>query len=121
MTSASVVPSKQKFFNKKHLHHLTQIQAATCEALERKYTAGVEAYKSNLWEMPAMRLAEEAISECVDQITYLMSLRQSLKVICALAHEGMTDLELTNPKARECCQLIYTSLTGDRNKPSEND
>jgi hypothetical protein len=44
-----------------------------------------------------------------------------MKVICALAHEGMTDLELTNPKARECCQLIYTSLTGDKNKPNEND
>ena len=121
MTSTNVVPSKQKFFNKKHLHHLTQIQAATCEALERKYTAGVEAYKTNLWEMPAMRMVEEGINEAVDQITYLMSLRQSMKVICALAHEGMTDLELTNPKARECCQLIYTSLTGDKNKPNEND
>ena len=120
MTSIKVVQSKEKFFNKKHEHHLTQIQEAACEAIERKYKDGVEAYRTNLWEMPAMRMVEEGINEAVDQISYLMSLRQSIRVICALAQEGMEDVELTNPKARECCQLIYTSLTGKRNPRSEN-
>lgn len=120
MTSTTVVKAKGKFFNKKHLHHLTQIQAAACEAIERKYIQGVEEHKTNLWEMPVIRMVEESINEAVDQISYLMSLRQSVRVICALAQEGMEDVELTNPKARECCQLIYTSLTGKRNPRSEN-
>jgi hypothetical protein len=39
-------------------------------------------------------------------------LRQSMRIIMELAHEGMNDLELTNPLARENCRAIWYTITG---------
>ena len=92
---------------------LEQIKLATCDLLDRKYRAGVQAYQgTKLWTMPAARVVENAIEETIDQITYLLTLRQSMRVIMELAYKGMTDLELTNPTARENCRAIWYTITG---------
>jgi len=49
-------------------------------------------------------------------MVYLLSLRQQMHIVMELAKEGCTDETLTNPRARECCHLIYTTLTG-QSKP----
>ena len=83
MTSLKVVdkPKQLEFeFTEGHRHHLEQIKLATCDLLDRKYKAGVQAYQgTKLWNMPAARIVENAIEETVDQITYLLTLRQSTR------------------------------------------
>lgn len=116
MTSLKVVdkPKQLEFeFTEGHRHHLEQIKLATCDLLDRKYKAGVQAYQgTKLWNMPAARIVENAIEETVDQITYLLTLRQSMRIIMELAYEGMTDETLTNPTARENCRAIWYCITG---------
>ena len=117
MTTNKVVGQKAKQlefeFTDAHRYHLEQIKLATCDLLDRKYKAGVQAYKgTKLWTMPAARMVENAIEETIDQVTYLLSLRQQMRIIMELAHEGMTDLELTNPTARENCRAIWYTITG---------
>lgn len=100
-------------FTEAHQYHLDQIKLATCDLLEKKYKAGVQAYKgTKLWNMPAAQVVENAIEETIDQITYLLTLRQSIRIIMELAFEGMNDLELTNPLARENCRAIWFTITG---------
>lgn len=117
MTTSKVVEPKLKqaefAFTEAHQFHLDQIKLATCDLLDKKYKAGVQAYRgTKLWNMPAAQVVENAIEETIDQITYLLTLRQSMRIIMELAHEGMNDLELTNPLARENCRAIWYTITG---------
>ena len=118
MTSQQgVEKATQKHFTKKHELHLTTLQVAAVESMEKKYKRGVEENQgTKLWEMPTARLVEEAIAEATDQMVYLLSLRQQMHIVMELARDGCTDETLTNPRARECCHLIYTTLTG-QSKP----
>lgn len=95
-----------------HEKHLEQIKLATCDLLDRKYRAGQKTHGGSLWNMPAARQVENAIEEATDQLTYLLSLRQNMRIIMELAYEGMNDLELTNPTARENCRAIWYTITG---------
>jgi hypothetical protein len=115
MTSSESVEKK---FTKKHDLHMSTIQMAAVECIEKKYRRGVEENNgTKLWEMPAVNLVENAIEEATDQLTYLLTLRQEMHIILALAKDGCTDETLTNPRARECCHLIYTTLTGQSKPP----
>jgi hypothetical protein len=67
--------------------------------------------------MPAVKLVENAIEEATDQLTYLLTLRSQMHIVLELAKDRCTDKTLTNPKARECCNLIYTTLTGQTKPP----
>jgi hypothetical protein len=55
---------------------------------------------------------ENAIEETVDQITYLLSLRQQMRIIMELAHEGMNDDSLCATTARENARAIWYTITG---------
>ena len=117
MTTSKVVGEKPKQlefeFTDAHRYHLEQIKLATCDLLDRKYKAGVQAYKgTKLWTMPAARMVENAIEETVDQITYLLSLRQQMRIIMELAHEGMNDDSVCATTSREKCRAIWYTITG---------
>ena len=100
-------------FSKTHELHMTTLQMQAVSSLEEKYKKGVKEHGgTKLWEMATNSLVNNAVDEAIDQITYLFTLRQQMRIILALAKEGSEDEELTNPKARECCHLIYTTLTG---------
>ena len=117
MTSNEGVEKKEKLFTKKHDLHMATIQMAAVECIEKKYKRGVEENGgTKLWEMPSISLVENAIEEATDQLTYLLTLRQQMHIVLALAKDGCLDETLTNPRARECCHLIYTTLTG-QSKP----
>jgi len=112
MTSAKVVLKPNNEMTEAHETHLEQIKLAACDLLDRKYRAGQKAHGGSLWSMPAARQVENAIEEATDQLTYLLSLRQNMRIIMELAYEGMNDLELTNPTARENCRAIWYTITG---------
>lgn len=95
-----------------HENHLEQIKLASCDLLDKKYRAGQKAHGGSLWTMPAAKQVESAIEEATDQLTYLLSLRQNMRIIMELAYEGMTDETLTNPTARENCRAIWYTITG---------
>jgi hypothetical protein len=118
MTSTQGVEKASKLFTNKHELHLTTLQVAAVESIEKKYKRGVEENGgTKLWEMPTARLVENAIEEATDQLTYLLTLRQQMHIVIELARDGCTDETLTNPRARECCNLIYTTLTGQSKPP----
>ena len=112
MTTAKVVLKPDNEMTPAHEKHLEQIKLASCDLLDRKYRAGQKAHGGSLWNMPAARQVENAVEEATDQLTYLLSLRQNMRIIMQLAYEGMTDLELTNPTARENCRAIWFTITG---------
>ena len=117
MTTGKVVEPKLKqaefVFTEAHQHHLDQIKLATCDLLDRKYKAGVQAYKgTKLWNMPAAMVVENAIEETIDQITYLLTLRQNIRIVMELAHEGMNDESLCATTSRENCRAIWYTITG---------
>lgn len=117
MTTSKVVEPKLKqaefAFTEAHQYHLDQIKLATCDLLERKYKAGVQAYQgTKLWNMPAAQVVENAIEETIDQITYLLTLRQSMRIIMELAHEGMNDDSVCATTARENARAIWYCITG---------
>ena len=117
MTTNKIVEPKLKqaefVFTEAHQYHLDQIKLATCDLLERKYKAGVQAYKgTKLWNMPAAQVVENAIEETIDQITYLLTLRQSMRIIMELAHEGMNDDSVCATTARENARAIWYCITG---------
>ncbi len=117
MTSTQGVTDSK--FTPKHELHLATLQMAAVEGMDKKYKKGVEEHGgTKLWEMPTARLVENSIEEAIDQLTYLLSLRQQMHIIMELAKDGCTDDTLTNPRARECCNLIYTTLTGLAKPPS---
>ena len=116
MTTGKVVENAKQLefeFTDAHRYHLEQIKFATCDLLDRKYKAGVQAYKgTKLWTMPAARMVENAIEETIDQITYLLSLRQNMRIIMELAHEGMNDDSVCATTSRENCRAIWFTITG---------
>lgn len=112
MTTNKVVLKPNNEMTEAHEHHLEQIKLATCDLLDRKYRAGQKSHGGSLWTMPAAKQVEAAIEEATDQLTYLLSLRQNMRIIMELAHEGMTDTTLTNPVARENCRAIWFTITG---------
>jgi len=117
MTTGKVVAEKAKQlefeFTESHRFHLEQIKLATCDLLDKKYKAGVQAYKgTKLWTMPAAKMVENAIEETIDQITYLLSLRQNMRIIMELANEGMNDESVCATTSRENCRAIWYAITG---------
>ena len=117
MTTGKVVAEKPKQlefeFTEAHRYHLEQIKLATCDLLDRKYKAGVQAYQgTKLWTMPAAKVVENAIEETIDQITYLLTLRQNMRIIMELANEGMNDESVCATTSRENCRAIWYTITG---------
>lgn len=112
MTPAKVVLKPGNEMTEAHENHLEQIKIASLDLLDRKYRAGQASHGGSLWSMPAAKQVENAIEEATDQLTYLLSLRQNMRIIMELAYQGMNDLELTNPLARENCRAIWFTITG---------
>jgi hypothetical protein len=112
MTNSKVVVKPDNEMTEAHEAHLEQIKLATCDLLDRKYRAGQKNHGGSLWSMPAARQVENAIEEATDQMTYLLSLRQSMRIIMELAHEGMNDDSVCATTARENCRAIWFTITG---------
>lgn len=112
MTTNKVVLKPDNEMTEAHEHHLHQIKLAATDLLDKKYRAGQREHGGSLWTMPAARQVENAIEETTDQLTYLLSLRQNMRIIMELAHEGMRDDSVCATTARSNCQAIWYCITG---------
>jgi len=62
-----------------HNQHLKSIASEAEALILRKYIKGQREHGGNLWEMPASKLLDNAIDEAVDQVIYLLTLRQTMR------------------------------------------
>ena len=111
MTSAKSVEKKQGELSAKQQYHMTTIQLATAEGIEKKYTKGALEHQSNLWEMSTAKVVESIIEEAIDQNTYAMTLRQQMHALILLK-DGANDESVCATTARENCRLAYEMLVG---------
>ena len=58
--------------------HLSKLTFKFALLIARKYTRGAAEHGGNLWDLSAEQLLDEAIAECIDQFTYLMTLKEKL-------------------------------------------
>lgn len=112
MTNHKIVVKPNNEMTEAHERHLEQIKLATCDLLDRKYRAGQKSHGGSLWSMPSAKQVESAIEEATDQMTYLLSLRQSMRIVMELAYEGMNDDSVCATTARENCRAIWFTITG---------
>ena len=60
-----------------HSHHLHKIGVEFIQLLNDKYAKGVKEHGGKLWEKKG--LIDMAIDEAIDQVVYLMTLKQQLE------------------------------------------
>jgi len=106
------VEKKQGELSAKQQYHMTTIQLATAEGIEKKYTKGALEHQSNLWEMSTAKVVESIIEEAIDQNTYAMTLRQQMHALICLLKDGADDESVCATTARENCRLAYEMLVG---------
>lgn len=58
--------------------HLEQILDDTKRLMSEKYRAGQAEHGGNLFDLSPERLLDEAILEAIDQVVYLLTLKQKL-------------------------------------------
>lgn len=61
--------------------HLEFIQEEFCDLVDHKYRKGAAEHGGKLSDMPLLNLVENAIDEAIDQVTYLLTLRQKIDEI----------------------------------------
>lgn len=112
MTKTNFVVKPNNEMTASHERHLEQIKLATCDLLDKKYRQGQKQHGGSLWTMPAALVVENCIEESIDQQTYLLTLRQNMRIIMELAHQGMMDDSVCAALARENCRAIWYVITG---------
>lgn len=59
------------------LNHLATILVDSRERIKNKYVAGVKEHGGNLWQKEG--ILDMAIDEAIDQVVYLLTLKQQLE------------------------------------------
>jgi hypothetical protein len=83
--------------------HIAHIRREFDELMEQKYLLGIVEHGGHLWEKPVDR---EAVFEAIDQVVYLITLRDQIDQVCDQARGGIQgDMD---PKA--ACKSILVTL-----------
>lgn len=61
--------------------HLVHIQSEFVGRVGNKYRKGAKEHGGDLRDMTPLQLAENALDECIDQFTYLLTLRDNLLIL----------------------------------------
>lgn len=64
--------------NKEQKDHLRKLKLETNIRLIQKYTNGQKEHGGNLWDMSELELLDNSIDEAIDQVVYLLTLRDKL-------------------------------------------
>lgn len=64
--------------NLRQKSHLKSIEHLLITWLRAKYTKGAEEHHGDLLDLTELQLVDEAINESIDQIVYLLTLRQKI-------------------------------------------
>jgi hypothetical protein len=59
-------------------HHLEYLKAKTVKLMDIKYRAGQKEHGGTLRDVSAMELLDNGIDEAIDQIVYLLTLKEKL-------------------------------------------
>lgn len=59
--------------------HLAEIKTRFCTYVDQKYRKGQAEHGGNLWENSAEQILNFAIEEAIDQVTYLLTLRDKMR------------------------------------------
>jgi hypothetical protein len=71
---------------KADLEHISHIQTEFDRLVNDKYLNGIKEHGGHLWEKPMER---EALDEAIDQVTYLITLRDQVDEVCKLAADAL--------------------------------
>ena len=94
--------------------HITHIQKEFDELVSDKYLTGIQEHGGHLWEKPVDR---EALNEAVDQVVYLITLRDQIDEACKIALKGL-DAEM-DPRTA-CYHIIQTlGRVSDHQEPED--
>lgn len=58
--------------------HLSRVKAEFCLLVDAKYRAGAAEHGGELLDVPALHILDLAIEEAIDQVVYLLSLKERL-------------------------------------------
>ncbi len=58
--------------------HLEIIQSTFNNLVDAKYRKGVKEHGGNLWKVKSSKILDFAIDEAIDQVVYLLTLKQQL-------------------------------------------
>lgn len=58
--------------------HVTKLQSEATDRIGTKYTKGAQEHGGNIWDLTPSRLINEAIDEAIDQVVYLLTLRDQI-------------------------------------------
>ena len=61
-----------------HEEHLRSIIKRVGEMIDKKYRKGQAEHGGNLWAVPVATLVDNAIEEAIDQLAYLLTIKDSL-------------------------------------------
>lgn len=64
--------------NEQQEKHLADIKATFNQIVDSKYRKGQAEHGGDLWQLTGVQLIDCAIDEAVDQVTYLLTLREKL-------------------------------------------
>lgn len=83
--------------------HIAHIRREFDDMMEQKYIGGILEHGGHLWEKPVDR---EALLESIDQVVYLITLRDQIDQVCDMARGGLRgDLD-----AKAACKSILVAL-----------
>lgn len=71
MTTKSMTPQQEE--------HLLTVIEEFAELVDEKYRRGQEEHGGNLWDLDQIDLLDNAVKEAIDQVVYLITLRNKLK------------------------------------------
>lgn len=62
----------------RQLEHLTRIRTSFARLVTQKFFKGAQEHGGDLQDRPVLDLVDEALAECLDQFTFLWTLREKL-------------------------------------------
>ncbi len=60
--------------------HLLSIKETFMRLVDAKYRKGQKEHGSDLWKLTAEKLLDEAIAESIDQVVYLLTLKEKMRI-----------------------------------------
>jgi len=90
---------------KADLDHITHIQNEFDELVNAKYLCGIKEHGGHLWEKPMER---EALAEAIDQVAYLITLRDQIDEVCKLATDALTADDDKDAGKTACLHILQT-------------
>ncbi len=58
--------------------HILHLQQMCAKMINKKYIAGAKEHGGNIWDMPNEELLDQALDEAIDQVVYLLTLKDNL-------------------------------------------